>query len=141
MIIVSNVSIFASMPPFAMFIEQYHTVDERENEMVRSRDYDIKLGRHVTPALTAHVTPLQVRKMTIFQCVNTVAAALSFCWCLQLPGARSSTCSEADLLEFGSGDPRAEPWACAEVQGFFNRDWYWRGGYSIFNILVGDILE
>ena len=109
----SNVSIFASMPPFAMFIEQYHTVDERENEMVR--------------------------KMTIFQCVNTVAAALSFCWCLQLPGARSSTCSEADLLEFGSGDPRAEPWACAEVQGFFNRDWYWRGGYSIFNILVGDI--
>ena len=78
--------------------------------------------------------------MTIFQCVNTVAAALSFCWCLQLPGARSSTCSEADLLEFGSGDPRAEPWACAEVQGFFNRDWYWRGGYSIFNILVGDIL-
>ena len=112
MIIVSNVSIFASMPPFAMFIEQYHTVDERENEMVR--------------------------KMTIFQCVNTVAAALSFCWCLQLPGARSSTCSEADLLEFGSGDPRAEPWACAEVQGFFNRDWYWRGGYSIFNILVGD---
>ena len=23
------------MPPFAMFIEQYHTVDERENEMVR----------------------------------------------------------------------------------------------------------
>ena len=34
-IIVSNVSIFASMPPFAMFIEQYHTVDERENEMVR----------------------------------------------------------------------------------------------------------
>ena len=115
MIIVSNVSIFASMPPFAMFIEQYHTVDERENEMVR--------------------------KMTIFQCVNTVAAALSFCWCLQLPGARSSTCSEADLLEFGSGDPRAEPWACAEVQGFFNRDWYWRGGYSIFNILVGDILD
>ena len=114
MIIVSNVSIFASMPPFAMFIEQYHTVDERENEMVR--------------------------KMTIFQCVNTVAAALSFCWCLQLPGARSSTCSEADLREFGSGDPRAEPWACAEVQGFFNRDWYWRGGYSIFNILVGDIL-
>ena len=103
------------MPPFAMFIEQYHTVGERENEMVR--------------------------KMTIFQCVNTVAAALSFCWCLQLPGARSSTCSEADLLEFGSGDPRAEPWACAEVQGFFNRDWYWRGGYSIFNILVGDILE
>ena len=83
------------------------------------------------------MTPLQVRKMTIFQCVNTVAAALSFCWCLQLPGARSSTCSEADLLEFGSGDPRAEPWACAEVQGFFNRDWYWRGGYSIFNILVG----
>ena len=43
----------------------------------------------MTPALTAHVTPLQVRKMTIFQCVNTVAAALSFCWCLQLPGARS----------------------------------------------------
>ena len=36
-IIVSNVSIFASMPPFAMFIEQYHTVDERENEMVRRR--------------------------------------------------------------------------------------------------------
>ena len=139
MIIVSNVSIFASMPPFAMFIEQYHTVDERENEMVRSQDADSQLGRHVTPALTAHVTPLQVRKMTIFQCVNTVAAALSFCWCLQLPGARSSTCSEADLLEFGSGDPRAEPWACAEVQGFFNRDWYWRGGYSIFNILVGDI--
>ena len=93
----------------------------------------------MTPDLTARVTPLQVRKMTIFQCVNTVAAALSFCWCLQLPGARSSTCSEADLLEFGSGDPRAEPWACAEVQGFFNRDWYWRGGYSIFNILVGDI--
>ena len=56
MIIVSNVSIFASMPPFAMFIEQYHTVDERENEMVRSRDDDLQLGRHVTPALTAHVT-------------------------------------------------------------------------------------
>ena len=38
MIIVSNVSIFASTPPFAMFIEQYHTVDERENEMVQDDD-------------------------------------------------------------------------------------------------------
>ena len=66
-----------------------------------------------------------LRKMAFFQCLNFAAACFSFLWCLY----------------DDSGAEPGEQGTCPEGhESYFWPDWYYTGGATAFNVLIGDII-
>ena len=111
-VIVGNVSIFALTPNLALLLERYHTADEREVAMLR--------------------------KMCFFQCLNFAGACFCFLWCLGF------IYDESDGGQFGLGlglSLGLGQAACPEGhESHFWPDWYYTGGATAFNVLLGDVV-